>query len=125
MNRMALLDIVRSNLEKHTTEYKEAVDGYRIEVLRVLKENARRAKMNTTAFEKDPTMKLSNLNAMLQMPTAPQTYEKEYGRAIRMLELSVDAEIDVEEDVFNQLVLDEWSWKQMFAATTSLYNKKG
>jgi hypothetical protein len=38
-----------------------------------------------------------------------------------MLELSVEKEIEVEEDVFNQLVLDEWHWKNQFIASASLY----
>jgi hypothetical protein len=38
-----------------------------------------------------------------------------------MLELSVDEVLEVEEDVFNQLVLDEWGWKHNFAATSAMY----
>jgi hypothetical protein len=38
-----------------------------------------------------------------------------------MLELSVEDTIELEEDVFNQLVLDEWTWKNAFVASNSLY----
>jgi hypothetical protein len=37
------------------------------------------------------------------------------------LELSVEDTIEVEEDVFNQLVLDEWAWKNAFVASGALY----
>ena len=39
-------------------------------------------------------------------PSAPNSYEDSYKRAIRMLELSIDEVIEIEEDVFNQLVLE-------------------
>ena len=52
---------------------------------------------------------------------APQSYEAEYTRAMRMLELSVDDTIEVEQDVFNQLVLDEWHWKMSFTASNTMY----
>ena len=38
-----------------------------------------------------------------------------------MLELSVETEITLEADVFNQLVLDEWTWKNNFAMMASTY----
>ena len=38
-----------------------------------------------------------------------------------MLELSVEDIIEVEEDVFNQLVLDEWQWKRSFTASAMSY----
>ena len=44
-----------------------------------------------------------------------------YTRAIRMLELSVEDVIEIEEHIFNQLVLDEWGWKQQFTAMSALY----
>jgi len=49
------------------------------------------------------------------------SHEASYKRAIRMLELSVEDIIEVEEDIFNQLVLDEWSWKNQFVNLTLLY----
>ena len=38
-----------------------------------------------------------------------------------MLELSVEDTIELEDDIFNQLVLDEWTWKHQFVASASLY----
>jgi hypothetical protein len=55
------------------------------------------------------------------MPPAPVNYADNYSRAIRMLELSVEDTIDVEEHIFNQLVLDEWGWKQQFVAQSAMY----
>ena len=38
-----------------------------------------------------------------------------------MLELSVDDVITLSETEFDQLVMDEWNWKQSFVATSSFY----
>lgn len=55
------------------------------------------------------------------LPTPPHSYETSYTKAIRMLELSVEETIDVEENIFNQLVLDEWAWKHSFSASNASY----
>jgi hypothetical protein len=38
-----------------------------------------------------------------------------------MLELSVEEEIELEEAIFNQLVMDEWVWKAQFNASNAMY----
>lgn len=111
MNRLELLDIVRANKEKHIAEYTEAVSDYKALVVKVAKENLRLAK----------TEDLAEIGKMRATPTAPTSYEDSYRRAIRMLELSVEDVIEIEEDVFNQLVLDEWAWKRGFVAASAMY----
>lgn len=111
MNRLQLLVIVKDNLEKHLKDYTESVEDYKAGVLKLTTANLKLAKTGDTE-------KFSQIKAI---PQAPRSYEKEYNRAIRMLELSVEEVIDIEEDIFNQLVLDEWSWKHQFVASASLY----
>jgi len=110
MDRQQLLTIVKENKEKHIAEHVEAIEGYKLAVIKVAKFNLKMA--NGGDVEKFK---------FAQMPRAPQTYEDSYTRAIRMLELSVDSIIELEEHIFNQLVLDEWAWKHDFAATSALY----
>lgn len=111
MNRLELLEIVRANKEKHIAEFAEAVLDYKALVLKIAKENLRLAKSED----------LAEIAKMKSLPSSPTSYEDSYRRAIRMLELSVEDIIEVEEDVFNQLVLDEWSWKRGFTAATMSY----
>jgi len=111
MNREQLLAIVRENKIKHMAEAEEAVLDYKALVLQIAQANAKLAK----------TGDLNEFKKMKAMPQAPQSYESSYARAIRMLELSVEEIIEVEEDVFNQLVLDEWDWKRGFVATSAMY----
>ncbi len=111
INRLTLLTIVRENKEKHIAQFIESVADYKVVVLKQAKENLRLAKLDD----------LAEFKKMKNAPPAPVSYEDSYKRAIRMLELSVEEVIEVEEDVFNQLVLDEWSWKNAFAGTSAMY----
>jgi len=111
MNRLELLEIVRANKITHITEFTEAVEDYKKLVLQVAQSNAKIAK----------TADLEEFKRMKAIPAAPTSYEDSYRRAIRMLELSVEEIIEVEEDVFNQLVLDEWAWKRNFVVANTMY----
>ena len=110
MNRLELLDIVKENKNKHIKEYIESVEDYKVAALKITQLNFKMAK--TAELEK---FKFKSI------PSKPTSYEDNYTRAIRMLELSVEEIIDVEEHIFNQLVLDEWGWKQQFSTLTASY----
>lgn len=111
MNRKELLKIVKENKVKHTAEFTESVQDYINAVVKLTKANLKLANTND----------LEEIAKIRNLPTKPMSYEDHYTRAIRMLELSVEDTIDVEEHIFNQLVLDEWGWKQNFAASAALY----
>ena len=111
VNKVELLDIVRANKEKHTREYLEAVEDFKKAAINIAEHNL---KLAQTA----DTEQIAKFKAL---PSKPVSYEDSYSRAIRMLELSVESVIEVEEQIFNQLVLDEWQWKHNFAATSASY----
>jgi hypothetical protein len=111
LDRDELLEIVRENKEKHVADYREAVADYKKVAVALAKENLALAR----------TGRLEDIAKMKALPLAPTSYEDSYNRAIRMLELSVDELIELEEQVFNQLVLDEWHWKQMFSSMNATY----
>ena len=111
VNRKELLKIVTDNKEKHIKDFLESVEDYKTATLKLAEANLELVK----------TGDLEQIAKTKPMPGKPVSYENNYTRAIRMLELSVEKEIDVEEDVFNQLVLDEWAWKNQFIASSTLY----
>lgn len=111
LNKVELLGIVRENKAKHIIAYKEAVDDYINAARTIVNYNVDKINQGT----------VESIAKCKSIPTAPKSYEDEYSRAIRMLELSVETEIDLDADVFNQLVLDEWSWKNNFAVMASTY----
>lgn len=111
INRLELLKIVRENKEKHIVDFNESVEDYKAAAIKLAESNMEKAKSGD----------LEKISQMKAVPSKPVSYETNYNRAIRMLELSVEEIIEVEEDVFNQLVLDEWAWKNSFVASASLY----
>ena len=111
LDRTELLEIVRANRAKHVADYREAVADYKKAVVNVAKENLALAR----------TGQLADISRMKSLPPQPISYEDSYNRAIRMLELSVEDQIELEEQIFNQLVLDEWLWKHSFVAMNTSY----
>jgi len=111
MDRLDLLEIVKTNKEKHISAFVESVADYKQLVLQTMTANLKLAK----------TANLEEFGKIKSAPPKPTSYENSYTRAIRMLELSVDIFIEVEEDIFNQLVLDEWQWKHAFVASNATY----
>lgn len=111
MNRLELLKIVKENATKHVADYDQAVADYKVAVVKLAKANLKLAN----------TADLEQIQKIKNVPHTPANYADNYSRAIRMLELSVEDTIEIEEHIFNQLVLDEWGWKQQFVAQSALY----
>lgn len=111
MNRIELLEIVRENARKHIVSYFESVSDYKVAVMTITKENLKLAK----------TEDLESFKKIKSIPAAPKSYEDKYQKAIRMLELSVEDVIEVDDTIFNQLVLDEWAWKNDFISASVAY----
>lgn len=111
IDRARLEEIVRENLVKHMVQYEEAVVDYKALVLKITQHNLKVAK----------TGDMVEFKNFKSLPSAPVSYKDSYNRAIRMIELSVDTIIELEEHIFNQLVLDEWDWKHQFVGATMSY----
>lgn len=107
LNKNELLKIVREKKEQHVKEYDEAVKDFRIAVIKICNENMELAEAGKLDLK--------------AMPPKPTSYETNYNRAIRMLELSVDDVVELNQYEFAKLVLDEWEWKQVFSTMNSTY----
>lgn len=106
-----LLETVKKNRDKHVAEYDEAIEGYKTSVARIAKSN------NKLAKSRD----LKKIEMIKPYPARPVSYQDCYDRAIAMLTMSVDEHVELTEDVFNQLVLDNWDWKRTFDSTNAIY----
>lgn len=110
VNRTELLGKLRENRDNHKAEYEEAMAGWEVKIVEAFDKALGRVE------EGD----FSDLNPALSLPK-PQHHMKDYDLVIRMLEMSVDDNIEIEMHDFNQYVMDEWSWKAGFALTNSSY----
>lgn len=111
IEKLELVKVLKTNLTKHIKEFKEAEKDYKKVVIQVASDNLKLAR----------TGNLDKVDKQMRNPPRPESHEDDYRRALRMLELSMDTAIELEDDIFNQLVLDEWHWKQSFEHSNFLY----
>lgn len=107
IDKDTLLKIVLENREKHIAAFKEAVKDFQMAVIKISNENIE----IVNAGKLDIKM----------LPPKPTSYESNYTKAIRMLELSVDSVVELDQYEFAKLVQDEWDWKQIFDTSNATY----
>lgn len=112
LNRQELLDVLKDNREEHMKDYQEAMIEYRKQAILELTEALKVAKGKNT-----------NIVRGIKAPE-PQSFVGSYDTAIRMLEMSVDEDITLTYQEFQQYVEDKWQWKSVFNSTTTIYNAK-
>lgn len=106
-----LLAILKKNREAHRAIFEKAQEGYRkeaIELLDIALQDARNGRKITTFIK---------LNT-------PIDQTSDYDRAIKMIEMSIDTNIEIGETDFANYVLDDWRWKEQFTATNAYYTEK-
>ena len=104
-----LLKALTDNRAKHRADYTSAMEVYRDEVITAVDN------MWTAAHKREDVRPLHLVK--------PTNYLREYDRAIKMATMSVDKEVELDQNDFAQYVMDEWAWKSSFTAMTSTYAK--
>ena len=113
VSKSELLRKVRENRETHIREYVEADEGWIEEVEKALVEMLEKFRSGDFST--------TNRRAAYDLPR-PKSHVDEYDTAIAMLEMSVDAEVELMEHEFQQYVMDEWHWTRDFKLSNSAYN---
>ena len=108
-NVQTLIEKLEQNLRSHCDKYTSAMVAYRKIVMGSLKKTL-------DSMEKGAHLDLSTLKFV-----APVEYSKEYQRVISMLRLTTDKEIELDENRYDQLMLDNWNWKREFEQKTCMY----
>jgi hypothetical protein len=111
VDKTKLMTTLLANRDTHVAAYNESVNDYKEVVAKMARANLKLAN----------TGDLESIAKMKAIPSAPTSHEDSYTKAIKMLEFSVESVIELEEMIFNQLVLDEWSWKHAFTVTSTMY----
>lgn len=109
VNRDELLVILKNNRSKHRAIFDEAVEGYQQKALETLNQNIEALRQN----------KHYRISFHL---TPPEDHTKDYDRAIRMVEMSLNAQVVLDEEDFMQYVQDDWVWKRQFLVANSAYS---
>jgi hypothetical protein len=103
-----LLLEVKKNHEAHRGIYETALVRYRelaVETLTAMLEDAKAGKP---------------VKHHVQLPI-PEDHSDDYLRAIKMLEMSTEEEIEISQRDFAQYVMDDWGWKAEWHSNTRSY----
>jgi hypothetical protein len=108
VNKNELLASLKSNREKHASDYQKAKAGF-IKLL-----------------DKELEKKLQNLRDGKKIELSfdnkkPESYLKEYDDVIGMLELSVDNELTLNHQQYKQYVQNEWDWTRTWSTSNVAY----
>lgn len=110
VEKSKLLEVVRANRENHKKIFTEAQENYRTAVI---------AELDRMLAEAKSGARIRRAVSLVE----PIDQTREYDSAIRMLEMSTDDVIELTTSQFNNLVLDDWSWRHQFLASNRLYSK--
>lgn len=109
-----LLKVIRENLKKH----QEAFAAAWAEFVKDYKDLA--GKMIEKIDQANPQSKPSMAISLL----VPEDHSADYERVIKMLEMSVDEEVRLEQHEASSYLMDEWQWKERWAENTMSYASK-
>jgi len=118
VKRDDLLSVLRKNREQHIKDYTTACAGYRAAALKKIDEIFSDLKSKINGLKEGQTIEIVGLQFGLAVP---KTHEKAYDQIIRMMEMSVDEEIVLTCSQFGCFVMDDWDWKEQWAASNSVY----
>jgi hypothetical protein len=110
LKRIELLEKVKGNRDNHRAVFEKALEGYRKAVVRELEKMLEEAKKG---------LRIRREVRLVE----PMDQTRDYDRIIKMLEMSTDDVIELDEKGFSQYVMDDWSWKANFLESTNPYTK--
>jgi len=110
VNKVDLIQILEKNRKEHRAIFEEALEGYKKAIIAELERRLVRAKKG----------KIIDHIINVQQPT-DQT--KDYDRALGMLKMSLENEVELTEQDYRSYVLDDWNWKSQFLASNAFYSK--
>lgn len=100
---------VYANRAAHRKIFEEALAGYRKKSLELLEEHI------------EEVRKGQIVRVVVNLPF-PEDHTSDYDRVIMMLEMSVEEELQIDEESFANYVMDQWSWTRAFLASNSAYS---
>jgi hypothetical protein len=113
VDKVKLLKIIRKNRTEHRATFLEAQESFREVAIKAMDQQLKDAR------EGKP-FQLRSLTVL----EAPEDHTKDYDRSIQMLEMSVDKEIVISEQEFQNFVQDTWGWSRDWASNVSNYVSK-
>lgn len=117
IEKSRLLDVLKTNKKAHEDAFHEASEAFYKNFIEDLQ-----------SVTRDVTEKKSNYEGAMKIfreERPPLGHCDEYERQIRMLEFDTREVVDLTQEEFTKFVMDEWSWKEEFAASYLSTTGKG
>lgn len=111
IKRSMLLAKVLENRAQHRELFQEASENYRKKYIKLLTGFLAKAKAG------------KKIERKIDLPE-PMDHTPGYDRAITMLKMSVEDVIEITEERFQELVLDQWEWRDRWFASNIGYSSK-
>jgi len=108
-----LLLILKKNRSEHREVFLQAQKTFRVVAIKALDAQLKAAR-------KGRPFELANLVRL----TAPEDHTADYDRSIQMLDMSVETEIVISEQEFQNYVQDIWNWSREWAGSNMRYVSK-
>jgi wyosine [tRNA(Phe)-imidazoG37] synthetase (radical SAM superfamily) len=111
VKKLQLIEQLKVNMANHIKEYENAVVAYKEEALKQLSQQIKEVEEGS-------------LVARLNLVT-PINSSKEYEKVIEMFEWEINDDVELEQDEFNQFVLDEFDFAVNAKFANTMYFAKG
>lgn len=108
IKRDELLAVLKENRAAHRSMFEKATEGYRRRAIEELDRSLQDAKAGK---------KIRRAITLVE----PMDQTRDYDRAIRMLEMTVDEIVTIGDKEFQNYVMDDWSWKEAVMTSNSAY----
>ena len=105
----ALIESLTENRAEHERLYNEAQDKYRALIIEAMDRRLSRIKSG------------GEIKVYFGDIIAPKSFLESFDTALAMLKWHIGEQISLGQDDFERYVLDNWEWKQQFAASTGTY----
>jgi hypothetical protein len=111
-----LLQLVQKNREKHIAEYQDAVKDYKTLAIQKVQDSMEQLQRRIGELKEGEVIHLGHIVFNLKVP---ENHSKDYDQVIKMLQMSVDAVLEMQSDEFAMYAMDDWEWKNEFYATAT------
>lgn len=108
VNRQDLIEKITASRDEHKSIFDQAQVEYRKKVIEVLDRRLKAARDG------------GKINTYIQLPE-PVDYSARFDEVLEQLRWDTRDEIDLPPIDFNRFVLNQWEWRQEFAANTASY----
>jgi len=110
VKKSELIQTISENQRKHIDLLEKAYKGYRKKVIEEVSDLLKKA-------EAGEAIDLKKILLLVE----PISKKEEYERALKMLNMSIEDEVTINEQEFRHYVLDEWSWKDQVDFSNTRY----